>query len=108
MRAGQVVVLVDADGGRSLAVVAAVVGAGASNYKTLDLRHGDAEFKDVPHFNDRAEHAPFWGLSDEAIPDTAPAAESSVEPVVKEKAPTTEPYNPVPASTRRQRGFDRQ
>jgi hypothetical protein len=65
MKPGVAVVALDGSGTTTRAVVTAVVGAGPSGYKRLDLTVGSDEWADVPHSNDAAVGEDCWLLPTE-------------------------------------------
>lgn len=78
MRTGQVVTYVDAQGHGSDAVVLAVVGAGASGAKQLDLAVGDTRLTAVSHADDAAsavgnQPVNCWTVRADAAPDVSRA-----------------------------------
>lgn len=75
MKAGDVVRLQAADGTGQNATVSAVVGAGASDYKRLDVvTVGGERFADIAHSGDQAEGDACWLLLEEVAPVAAPPA----------------------------------
>lgn len=71
MKINQTVTLVGATGMPTVATVHAIVGAGESGYKILDLAAGAEIARDVPHARDLVAGAPYWTLDDVPIPTPA-------------------------------------
>jgi hypothetical protein len=74
MRRGDSVTYTDHCGQEHPAVVAAVVGAGPSGYKRLDVTIEDGDEVDVPHAGDAGEGEGSW-----SFPCRAPVVDESVD-----------------------------
>ena len=91
MKVGQDVNYVDKDGTRHTATVTGIVGAGASNYKLLNVSYtADGEdYTDtsVPHQGDAAEGSAFWYLKGEKRLRDVVDEHLAAEPVVESAFP---------------------
>lgn len=86
MQTGQQVGFITADGKRHQSTIIAVVGAGASHWKTLDLSYRvDGEVREVvkvPHENDAEAGAAFWleqGVHRKPVPEHVADAVAAAE-----------------------------
>lgn len=79
MKPGQVVTYVDHAGTRQRASVVAVVGAGDSGYKTLDLYVSGEVIASVDHEHDRVDDAGWWTLAELVAAEPEPVNDPDLE-----------------------------